>query len=132
MNDYQFPEHLDWSDKTILIYEQDESSAILLKEILECTNINIAHVTDKAGMKKVIRPVNVIIQGIGVNEMVGGLPFTRETRLQFPGIPMIAHTACCSDKKNIQKCFDTGCEAFLGKPFDFEDLADLLIFYLGE
>jgi CheY-like chemotaxis protein len=133
MNDYHFPENLNWSDKTIVLFEQEESSAILLKEILAPTKVNISHVTEKARMNDVeAHKVDVIIVGIGVDEMVNGLPFTKEVRMRYPGVPMIAHTVCYMNEKELQKCFDAGCETILGKPFDFEDLAELLIFFLGE
>ena len=124
-----FPEYVNWADKTILIYEREYCSALILKELLSSTNIKIIHINKKTILENFYdESIDLIINGIDVYEVINGLKLTREIRLRFPHIPIIAHTAC--PPENARECYNAGCEEFIEKPFKFEELFDKLTKYL--
>jgi len=128
---YAFPGYIDWSNKSILIFERDYCSTLLLKDLLESTNIRVIHVDKKAIMENFYdESIDLIIKGIDVDEIMTGLELTRKIRLRYPHIPIIAHSACCINMDDIHHCLDAGCDDFIAKPFEFDDLISSLMKYL--
>jgi CheY-like chemotaxis protein len=125
-----FPESINWADKTILIFESEYCSALILKELLSSTNVRIIHIDKKTILENFYdTSINLIINGIEVNEILTGLKLTREIRLRYPQIPIIAHTTSRPEEARIY--YAAGCNGFIEKPFRTEELVDMLMKYLG-
>jgi CheY-like chemotaxis protein len=127
---YVFPEYVDWSGKKILIFENDYCSALLLTDLLNSTNARMVHIYKNTVMEDFYdESIDLIIKGIDISEMETGLELTKKTRLRYPHIPIIAHTACMFPK-DIKACYAAGCNGFIGKPFEFDDFICLVMKYM--
>jgi two-component system, cell cycle response regulator DivK len=113
----------DWTDKTILIAEDDNFSYIYLKEILNGTNINIVYAEN--GLRAFTEclknaQISVVLMDIKM-PIVNGLESTRLIKKYKPHIKVIAQTAFAMPDDR-QKCMNAGCDDYLTKPVIPEDL----------
>jgi two-component system, cell cycle response regulator DivK len=113
----------DWTDKTILIAEDDNFSYIYLKEILNGTNINIIYAEN--GLRAFTEclknaQISVVLMDIKM-PIVNGLESTRLIKKYKPHIKVIAQTAFAMPDDR-QKCMNAGCDDYLTKPVIPEDL----------
>ncbi|MFC2101965.1 ATP-binding protein [Bacteroidota bacterium] len=107
----------DWSDRTILLVEDEEDNAWFFKEVLKSSGVTIlwADTGSKAiDMFQNHPEVDLIIMDIKVPE-VDGLEVTRRVKAARPDLPVIATTAfaLAGDK---EKCLDAGCYEYFAKP----------------
>ncbi len=118
---------VDWSDKTIMIAEDEEVNFVYLQTALSTTNINI--VRARNGLEAVeIARVNPLIQLILMDikmPKMNGLEATRSIKQFRSDIVIIAQTAFAmdEDKKN---CHAVGVDDFLSKPVRFKLLFETL------
>jgi CheY-like chemotaxis protein len=118
---------VDWSDKTIMIAEDEEVNFVYLQTALSMTNINI--VRAKNGLEAVeIAKVNPLIQLILMDikmPKMDGLEATQSIKQFRNDIIIIAQTAFAmeEDKKN---CYAVGVDDFLSKPVRFRLLFETL------
>lgn len=118
---------VDWSDKTIMIAEDEEVNFVYLQTALSMTNINI--VRARNGLEAVeIAKVNPLIQLILMDikmPKMNGLEATRSIKQFRSDIIIIAQTAFAmeEDKKN---CYAVGVDDFLSKPVRFRLLFETL------
>jgi CheY-like chemotaxis protein len=61
-----------------------------------------------------------------------GFAFCRRVRAEprFRSIPLIVLTALGPSDEVRRRALDAGCDAFLAKPFDLDDLADVIAHWL--
>lgn len=118
---------VDWSDKTIMIAEDEEVNFVYLQTALSVTNINI--VRAKNGLEAVekikVNPfIQLILMDIKMPKM-NGLEATRSIKQLRSDIVIIAQTAFAmeEDRKN---CFAVGVDDFLSKPVRFKLLFETL------
>jgi CheY-like chemotaxis protein len=118
---------VDWSNKTIMIAEDEEVNFVYLQTALSMTNINI--VRARNGLEAVeIAKVNPLIQLILMDikmPKMNGLEATRSIKQFRSDVIIIAQTAFAmeEDKKN---CFAVGVDDFLSKPVRFRLLFETL------
>ncbi len=111
---------VDWSDKTIMIAEDEEVNFVYLQTALSTTNINI--VRAKNGIEAVqLAKQNPLIQLILMDikmPKMSGLEATRSIKQLRADIVIIAQTAFAmeEDRKN---CSSVGVDDFLSKPVRF-------------
>lgn len=118
---------IDWSDKTIMIAEDEEVNFVYLQTALSTTNINIVRARNglEAVEKARINPlIQLILMDIKMPKM-NGLEATRSIKQLRSDIVIIAQTAFAmeEDRKN---CFAVGVDDFLSKPVRFKLLFETL------
>ncbi|MBA7519498.1 Sensor histidine kinase RcsC [subsurface metagenome] len=113
----------DWSNKRILIAEDDQINFQYLKEVISKSGaeilwarsgieaINIAEVEEK---------LDLILMDIKMPE-IDGIQATRYIKKIRPQVPVIAQTAYAMENDRI-KCLNAGCSAYIPKPIDQKKL----------
>ena len=124
-------EHYNWSNKTILIAEDDESNFRFFKLMLEETNIDIIHAEDGLKALEIFgnTELDIILMDIKMPKM-DGLEATRLIRKTNKSIPIIAQTAFAMENDENMS-IKAGCNAYIQKPIHKEQLLTLIGSYLS-
>jgi PAS domain S-box-containing protein len=112
-------EKYDWSDKTILIIEDDRMGYEFLKEIMEPTKVKI--LIAENGLKaidlvKSNPDIDLILMDLRIPKM-DGYTATSEIKKIYPKLPIIAQTANALPEDKI-RAEEAGCDDFITKPID--------------
>jgi PAS domain S-box-containing protein len=122
----QMPENYHFSDKVILLVEDDPYNAEYLKEILSFSGFNIIHSEygNEAVQIALTSPIDLILMDIRLPDMEG-YEAIRQIKNRRPQIKIIVQTAYASqtDKK---KAFDAGCIDYISKPVKRELLLSMI------
>ena len=120
----------DWSDKTILIVEDDPISRIYFERTLRGITklVFVKNGYDAVETVKNDPSVDLILMDLKM-PVKTGFEATEEIKSIRPGLPVIAQTALAflSDKKKAKQA---GCDDFIPKPIDIEVLMEKLMKYL--
>jgi len=111
------PNIFNWSDKTVLIVEDDKSSFILLSASLKKTNINIIHARNgEEAMEKIKdkNDINIVLMDIHIPGM-NGYEAAKTIKNSKKNIPVIAQTAYAM-QGDYKKSIDAGCDDHINKP----------------
>lgn len=107
----------DWSNKSILIADDELHNFIILEKAMKKTNIKIFHAENGEEAVKIFKEnpyIDVILMDIRMPEM-GGLEATKYIRSVNRNIPIIAFTAfALSDDEAI--ALEFGCDDYISKP----------------
>jgi two-component system, cell cycle response regulator DivK len=127
-NPLEMVNNFDWSDKTLLIAEDDHFSYIYLKEILIGTGIKILYADN--GIRAFAEclkntDISVVLMDIKM-PVVNGLESTRLIKKYKPQIKIIAQTAFAMPEDK-QKCINAGCDDYITKPVIPEELYTKLV-----
>jgi two-component system, cell cycle response regulator DivK len=122
---------VDWSDKTIMIAEDEEVNFVYLQTALAITNINIVRArngVEAVELARITPSIQLILMDIKMPKM-NGIEATRSIKQFRSDIVIIAQTAFVmeEDRKN---CFSVGVDDFLSKPVRFRLLFDTLAKHL--
>ncbi|MBA7543438.1 Aerobic respiration control sensor protein ArcB [subsurface metagenome] len=114
-------------DITILIAEDDETSLLFLKEVLDRSGINLLFARDGKKTIEMIRTnpkIDLVLMDIKMPKM-NGYEATRQIKQIRPTLPVIAQTAFASllDK---QKSLDAGCDDYISKPINKDVLFEMV------
>ncbi|MAT38125.1 MAG: hypothetical protein CL946_00830 [Ectothiorhodospiraceae bacterium] len=116
----------------ILAVEDDETTQRFLKLLLgKRYNLHIA-ASAEAGQKILeSHPIDLILMDISIKGDIDGIRFTRRLKLDanYSHIPIIATTAHAHADTRL-KSLEAGCDEFLIKPLDVENLPNLIDHYL--
>jgi PAS domain S-box-containing protein len=119
-----------WSDRRILIVEDDDMNFEYLQAILESTSIFIDRAKDGVQAVDACKKekFDMVLMDIRIPKL-DGLQATRKIRESGLKIPVIAQTAfaMASDK---DKCLDAGCNDYIAKPVNKDALIEVLSRYL--
>lgn len=122
-----------WSNKTILIAEDEDSNYRYLEMVLNKTKANILWAKDgieAINMCKQHEP-DLILMDIKMPNM-DGLEATREIKKTHPEIPIIAQTAYAMENDE-HLSLEAGCNSYLSKPIKANKLLEVLAtFLIGE
>lgn len=119
-NEFQTPEEYNWTDKTILIAEDQSSNFIFLKEIIRSTKANVIHALD--GLESIEqfyanrKDIDLILMDMHMPEL-NGYEATKIIRAKDKTIPILAQTAFALDM-NFKKCTEVGCDDYITKPIN--------------
>lgn len=121
-----------WSEKTILIVEDDDPSYIYVSEIIK--GFNPAILRCKSGLTAFFQCMShpfpdIVIMDMKLPEM-SGYDATRLIKKYQPQLPIIALTACAM-KEEKQRCLLSGCNEYLTKPIFPRDFIETLGSYLN-
>jgi two-component system, cell cycle response regulator DivK len=122
---------VDWSDKTIMIAEDEQINFVYLQTALAITNINIVRArngVEAVELARITPSIQLILMDIKMPKM-NGIEATRSIKQFRSDIVIIAQTAFVmeEDRKN---CFSVGVDDFLSKPVRFRLLFDTLAKHL--
>jgi CheY-like chemotaxis protein len=122
-----------WSNKTILIAEDEDSNYRYLEMVLNKTKANILWAKDgieAINMCKQHEP-DLILMDIKMPNM-DGLEATRAIKKTHPEIPIIAQTAYAMENDE-HLSLEAGCNSYLSKPIKANKLLEVLAtFLIGE
>ncbi len=110
---------IDWSDKTILLVEDDYPSYIFIEAALEKVKVNLLWIekgNTALEMCKVNKKIDLILIDIRLPE-INGYELTKKIRKFNPDIPIIAQTANTMEG-DWQKALSMGCNDYISKPID--------------
>ena len=118
---------LSLSGKNILIVEDEEANANLLKEILTTKNINYIHVSDgKSAVKECKENSNIDLVLMDIKlPIMDGYTATKKIKELKPKLPIIAQTAYAL-KLDKTKAINAGCDDYISKPIKEEKLVELI------
>ena len=121
----------DWSDKAILIVEDDEYNAEYIYNVLKATNIGLHIVKSGAEASELFESndnIDLILMDIKLPD-ISGFELTSILKKIKPNIPIIAQTAYAfSEEKS--KILSIGCDEYLAKPLEYAKLNELINKYL--
>jgi signal transduction histidine kinase/CheY-like chemotaxis protein len=121
----------DWSDKTILIAEDEEDNFTFLEVLLKVTGARI--IWAKNGLEAVSlcrknSDIDLVLMDIKL-PVLDGMEATLQIKNIRPTLPVIVQTAyaMAADEEQCLKC---GCDAYLSKPIKIEPLFRLIKEYI--
>lgn len=123
---------IDWSDKYVLIAEDEYSNYELLMYILRPTKIRIKQVTN--GNDAIAEVLNnecpdLVLMDIKMPEL-NGFEATKSIKEVYPDLPIIAQTAfAISGDREL--ALSMGCDEYISKPIKKIDLLELMKKYLS-
>jgi len=121
----------DWSDKTILVAEDESSNYELIKATLLRTNARVIRAIngrEAVNICKKNKRIDLILMDIRMPVM-NGYEATRLIKAENKNMPVISLTAyAMSDDKD--KSFRAGCDEYVSKPFNPIDLLEKISKYL--
>lgn len=121
-----------WKSKSILVVEDDESSAFLLGTFLKETGATISFTTDGNQAVEYVRQhpeTDLILMDIHLPEK-DGLTATREIKSFARDVVVIAQTAYAFSM-DYREAEMAGCDAYLTKPLNMSLLLDKMDSFLS-
>ncbi len=120
-----------WNNKKILIAEDDKFSFKFLEGFLRQTNVNVIHAEN--GKRAVDlcsedQEIDLVLMDIQMPEMNGyeATALIKQTKKE---LPIIAQTANAIIEER-EKCFEAGCDDFVTKPVNIQELYSKIDKYL--
>ena len=121
---------LSWSNKNILVVEDDTISFEFIKESLRCSQVNLTHTkTGEDALNELKKnKYDLILMDIQLPG-TDGYEITREIRKSDKEIPIIAQTAnALAEDRN--KSLIAGCNDYISKPIDRKLLIKIINHYI--
>ncbi len=121
-----------WNNRNILVVEDDESSTLLLCEILKDTGAKVKYTTDGNEAVEYVkenRDIDLILMDIHLPEK-DGFTATREIKVIASQVVVIAQTAFAFSV-DYYEARKAGCDAFFTKPLNPYLLLDKMNSYLA-
>jgi len=112
---------------TFLVAEDDDTSYMLLEELLEDTSLKLIRAENGVMALKLIENnpnIDLVLMDIKMPEM-DGYQATEIIRKKYPTLPIIAQTAFAS-KADKKKAIRAGCNGYISKPIKEEELIAVL------
>ena len=124
----EFSHDYNFSDKLIFIAEDDNSSYLLIEEILDSTKAKLVHAKNGKELLDLIKKQTPDIILLDINmPIMDGLTFMKLFKeLNLNSVHVIAQTAYAM-KAEKEKCFDAGCNDYISKPIDPNKLLNKIV-----
>jgi two-component system cell cycle response regulator DivK len=117
----------DYSNKIFLLVEDDELSAMFLKDILEETGATVlrsVNASDAIMLAHQNKMIDLVLMDIQLPDM-NGWQATRILKKVKKSLPVIIQSAYAFDSY-IKKSKEAGCDYFIAKPIDVDILFDII------
>lgn len=114
-----------WSEKTILIVEDTETSIMYYRAALKKTKVQLECAENGIQAVELVKQgkhFDVILMDINM-PMLNGIEATKQIKSINPKIPVIIQTAYVLNDERI-KSFEAGCDGFMAKPVKIQQLFD--------
>jgi len=120
----------DWSDRLILIAEDEDLNWLFIREMLRKTGAEIIRAKNGKEAVKLVRKKepDVILMDIKMPEM-NGIEATRKIREFNPEVPIISQTAFVMAEEK-EESMEAGSNHFVTKPLDRTTIMELIDCYL--
>ena len=122
-----------WDNKTILVVEDDETSAELLNEFIEVTRAKIINAYTGTEAMEIFQKnanLNLVLLDIRLPD-ANGLDIARQMKAMHPEIPIIAQTAYASES-DYKDCIIAGCNSYISKPIQEDKLLELISEFIAK
>ena len=116
-----------WSNKCILVVEDDLISYQYIEALLKITSAKLIHVKnaeDAIEVCSINKNIDLIILDIQLPFM-NGIDAARKLRKIGISVPIIAQSANAISSEN-KLCLEAGCDAFITKPIDPDELLSII------
>jgi two-component system, cell cycle response regulator DivK len=114
-----------WKEKTILVVEDEEYVRKFLERILLATQANLLYAPDGLAaveMSKKEARIDVILMDMKLPEL-NGFEAVKRIKNNNKNLQIIAQTAYAMSGDK-EKCFDAGCDDYISKPINPENLLE--------
>ncbi|MFA8433353.1 MAG: response regulator [Marinifilaceae bacterium] len=126
-----FTAKVDWSDKKILIVEDDIKSLQLINSNLSETQIHMIQTSKGEDVELLFEQhpdINIVLMDLNLPQM-NGFEATKQLKKYHPTVNVIAQSAYV-DPKTIKEIYEAGCNDYLVKPYSRDELLHVLSSYL--
>jgi len=113
------------------LVEDDETSRLYLKELLERYNCHVFYAENgqtAIDMVEKNKDIQLILMDIKM-PVKDGYVATREIKKMRPDLPLIVQTAYAMDSDH-EKAMEAGCDDYISKPINPDDLYKLISKYI--
>ena len=117
----------DFSDKVVLVVEDNQISFKLIHAVLTQVKANVVHATNgKIAIEACLSEshFDLVLMDMQMPE-VDGLEATRRIKQIRPTLPIVATTAN-TFHETVLACQEAGCDGFLTKPLQFKKMFELM------
>jgi len=119
------------SGKKILIAEDNDSNFDLLERLLAHTGLKIFRAKNgKEAIRLGLKSVDIILMDMQL-PIIDGYTATQQIKRLRPEVPIIAQTAYVYEQDRLN-CLEAGCDAYLSKPINKEQLLSAISRNLSE
>lgn len=121
-----------WTNKLILLAEDDEASAIYLSELIKRNGATVIHCSSglKAFSYCMENPsIDLVLMDMKLPEL-DGFEATRMIKKFNPNLPVIAVTACAM-LEDRRRCKIAGCDGYLSKPVMPGEFLSMVHYFLN-
>lgn len=122
-----------WLNKVILVVEDDNFNYQYIDALLSGKGLNLIHAkTGEEAIKicKSDQKIDLILMDINLPFM-SGYEATKEIRTLRTNLPIIAQTAYALSEDQIM-CKKAGCDHYISKPIDIEEILSAFSKYLND
>lgn len=124
--------HIDWSERSILIVEDEEINFLFIETLLSMTRAKVTHAWNgKQAVDQVMlgsSKIDLILMDLKM-PIMDGYDATKEILAMRPSLPIIAQTAfTLGDDRG--KSITAGCVDFITKPIRKQELISIISKYL--
>lgn len=126
------PESVNWSDRTLLIVEDEINNHTYLEELLNITKAKIIHAWDGREAVEKVRThpeISLVLMDVKLPVM-NGYEATKVIKQLKPNLPVIAQTAYALSHDKRQ-AIEAGCNDYLSKPINKIQFIKVLNRYLS-
>ena len=116
-----------FSDKTVLVVEDNPISFKLMHAVLKQVQTNVVHAVNGREAIKLCETdmhFDLVMMDMQMPE-IDGKQATRRIKVIRPDLPVFATTANSYDE-DATACLEAGCDAFLTKPLQFQKMFELM------
>ncbi len=117
----------DFSDKVVLVVEDNQISFKLINAVLAQVKANVVHAPNgKIAIEACLSEshFDLVLMDMQMPE-IDGLEATRRIKQIRPTLPIVATTAN-TFHEDAQACQEAGCDGFLTKPLQFKKMFELM------
>ncbi len=111
----------------ILVAEDDDTSFILIEEILLNKDVTIKQANNGREAIKIVKEdpgIDIVLMDIKM-PVLDGYNATKEIKKIRPDLPVIAQTSFAS-KEDREKAFNAGCNEYISKPIKYDQLLSII------
>lgn len=129
MSDKQEVSNVNWSNKNILIVEDDKFNATIIVSFIQKTkaSFQVADTGEKAVEMAISLNPEIILMDIKLPG-IDGLEATRQIRKSLPNVVIIAQTAFATENDR-NEALNAGCTDFIPKPIRYDKLIAVISKY---